>query len=438
MKILYRNEADFESQLGAMLRRAAFSPEIEEAAAAILDDVAARGDTALVEYAARFDHVSLTPEQFAVSAAEMDAAASRICAQTRDAIDLAVGNIRDFSRRRLPQDWSYSPRPGVVLGEQFHPLDRVGCYVPGGTAPLISTVCHTVTLAAVAGVPQIIVCTPPAVDGSVNPAILYACRKAGATAVYRLGGVYAIGAMAYGTASIPQVEKICGPGNAFVAAAKRRVYGSVALDLVAGPSEVMIIADDNANPAFIAADILAQAEHGSGREQAVLVSTSRELLRRTEREVLRQSAMLKRQFCIPKVLENGVFLVEARDLEEAARIAGKYAPEHLELHVANPEALAPQIKAAGAIFLGEWTPEPVGDFVAGPSHVLPTGGTGKYFNGLTADSFFRRTSLVKYGHEALEKELPALEQFAACEGLDGHGRSGTIRRDGAEAAGGRI
>ncbi len=429
MKKLFRSEADFDAQLQAMLRRDAFSKEIEDAADVILDAVAARGDAALVEYAAKFDHVALTPAQFAVTAEEMAAADAKISAQMRDAIDLAVAHIRDYSTKRLPKDWTYSPRKGVVLGEQFHALDRVGCYVPGGTAPLISTVCHTVTLASVAGVKEIIVCTPPAADGSVNPAILYACKAAGATAVYRLGGVYAIGAMAYGTATIPKVEKICGPGNAYVAAAKRRVYGSVALDLVAGPSEIMIIADEHANPVYLAADILSQCEHGSGREQAVLVSTSRAILDATEREVERQAALLKRQFCIPKVLEHGVFLVEAADLADAARIASQYAPEHLELQVREAEKLAPQIKAAGAIFLGEWTPEPVGDFVAGPSHVLPTGGTGKYFNGLTADSFFRRTSIVHYEREALMSELPAIEQFAACEGLDGHGRSATIRRE---------
>lgn len=429
MKILYRQQPDFTARLDAVLRRAPFSDETEQAATAILDDVAQRGDEAVAEYAWRFDHARLTPAQFQLSPEEIAGAAAQLDAEVRSAIDLAVAHIREFSRQRIPQDWRFTPRPGVTLGEQFHPLSRVGCYIPGGTAPLISTVCHTAAIAAAAGVKEIIVCTPPQPDGTVNPAILYACQSAGVTAVYRLGGVYAIGAMAYGTATVPRVEKICGPGNAYVAAAKRRVYGSTALDLVAGPSEIMIIADHTARPEFLAADILSQAEHGSGREQAVLVCTDRALLDLTAREITSQAASLKRQFCIPKVLENGVFLIEAESLAEAARIAGDYAPEHLELHVADPVALAPQIEAAGAIFLGEWTPEPVGDFVAGPSHVLPTGGTARFFNGLTVEAFFRRTSLVQYSRETLLQEMPAIEQFAQYEGLDGHGRSATIRRD---------
>ena len=427
MKLLYRDQPDFAASLKAMLRRDAFSPEIDAAAAAITDDVRRRGDDAVCEYALKFDKAALTPAQFKVTAAEWEAAISQVDGETRAAIDMAVAHIRQFALQRLPQGWRFSPRRGVTLGEQFHPLDRVGCYVPGGTAPLISTVCHTVGIAAAAGVREIIVCTPPGPDGAINPNLLYACRAAGATAVFRLGGVYAVAAMAYGTATVPKVEKICGPGNAYVAAAKRRIYGDAALDLVAGPSEIMIIADEKANPAYVAADILSQAEHGSGREQAVLVSPSRALLEATQREIERQAALLKRQFCVTKVLENGVFLVEAKDLEEAAAIASDYAPEHLELQVDKAEELAKSITAAGAIFLGYWTPEPVGDFTAGPSHVLPTGGTGRFFNGLTVEAFFRRSSLVQYDRQALLDELPAIRRFAECEGLDAHGRSALIR-----------
>ena len=428
MKVLYRSEPDFDLRLGEMLRREAFNREIDAAAQAIIDDVKARGDDALVDCARKFDHVELTPDIFRVTDAEIDAAIATLPPATTAAVDLAVANIQDFYRQRLPQDWSYSPRPGVTLGEQFHPLDIVGCYVPGGTAPLVSTVCHTVAIAATVGVREIIVCTPPHADGSVHPALLYACRKAGATAVYRLGGVYAVAAMAYGTATIPRVEKICGPGNAYVAAAKRAIYGTAALDLVAGPSEILILADETANPAYVAADVLSQAEHGSGREQAVLVTTSRTLLDAVAAEIPRQAARLTRQACVTKVLENGVFLVEAKDLDDAARIASSYAPEHLELQVAAPQALAPKITAAGAIFLGPYTPEPVGDYVAGPSHVLPTGRTAKFFNGLTADAFIRRTSLVHYEREALLAEQPALAVLTACEGLDAHGNSAAIRK----------
>lgn len=428
MQFLYRDDKDFQARLGQMLSREPFSPEIEAAAATIIDEVRRRGDEALCDFAEKFDHARLAPSQFRLGDEEVDKACKSVSPEDREAIDMAVTHIQEFYSHTLPKDWSYSPRPGVVLGEQFHPLDIVGCYIPGGTAPLVSTVCHTVAIARTAGVKDIVVCTPPGGAKGIHPALLYACRAAGATAIYRLGGVYAIAAMAIGTATIPKVEKICGPGNAYVAAAKRRLYGEVALDLVAGPSEVLVIADDTANPVYLAADILSQAEHGSGREQAVLVSTDRRILDEAAREIVRQAASLKRQECVQKVLENGLFLVEAADLEDAARIASLYAPEHLELQVADPKALAPKITAAGAIFMGEYTPEPVGDYIAGPSHVLPTGGTARFFNGLTGDAFFRRTSLLSYDREALLREQPALARLTAAEGLDAHGRSAAIRK----------
>lgn len=428
MQFLYRDDKDFQARLGQMLSREPFSPEIEAAAATIIDEVRRRGDEALCDFAEKFDHARLAPSQFRLGDEEVDKACKSVSPEDREAIDMAAAHIQEFYSHTLPKDWSYSPRPGVVLGEQFHPLDIVGCYIPGGTAPLVSTVCHTVAIARTAGVKDIVVCTPPGGAKGIHPALLYACRAAGATAIYRLGGVYAIAAMAIGTATIPKVEKICGPGNAYVAAAKRRLYGEVALDLVAGPSEVLVIADDTANPVYLAADILSQAEHGSGREQAVLVSTDRRILDEAAREIVRQAASLKRQECVQKVLENGLFLVEAADLEDAARIASLYAPEHLELQIADPKALAPKITAAGAIFMGEYTPEPVGDYIAGPSHVLPTGGTARFFNGLTGDAFFRRTSLLSYDREALLREQPALARLTAAEGLDAHGRSATIRK----------
>lgn len=428
MQFLYRDDKDFQARLGQMLSREPFSPEIEAAAATIIDEVRRRGDEALCDFAEKFDHARLAPSQFRLGDEEVDKACKSVSPEDREAIDMAVAHIQEFYSHTLPKDWSYSPRPGVVLGEQFHPLDIVGCYIPGGTAPLVSTVCHTVAIARTAGVKDIVVCTPPGGAKGIHPALLYACRAAGATAIYRLGGVYAIAAMAIGTATIPKVEKICGPGNAYVAAAKRRLYGEVALDLVAGPSEVLVIADDTANPVYLAADILSQAEHGSGREQAVLVSTDRRILDEAAREIVRQAASLKRQECVQKVLENGLFLVEAADLEDAARIASLYAPEHLELQVADPKALAPKITAAGAIFMGEYTPEPVGDYIAGPSHVLPTGGTARFFNGLTGDAFFRRTSLLSYDREALLREQPALARLTTAEGLDAHGRSAAIRK----------
>ena len=282
-------------------------------------------------------------------------------------------------------------------------------------------------MAQAAGVKEIVVTTKGAEDGSVNPAILYAAKVCGATEIYKMGGVYAIGALAYGTETIKKVEKIVGPGNAYVTAAKKQVYGYTALDLVAGPSEIMVIADKSAPANFIAADLLSQAEHGSGFEQAVLVSDCADKLKEVEAEVIKQKALLSRAECIDKVVEQGIFLIEVTDMDDASEVANMYAAEHLEIMTEDPDAVAENINAAGAIFLGPWTPEPLGDFVAGPSHVLPTGGAGKYFNGLTVNQFFRRTSLVKYSQGALSKEIDAMSAFARVEGLDAHGRSGTIR-----------
>ena len=378
-------------------------------------------------FARRFDQVELSPAEFRVSEGELEGAAGGVARRTRAAIDLALANITAFARKRLPQDWTFSPRPGVVLGERFVPLSRIAAYIPGGAAPLVSTVLHTLGLARAAGVPELVLATPPGPDKQVNPAILYAAQTVGVTEVYRLGGAYAIGALAYGTATVPKVEKIVGPGNAYVTAAKRQVYGHVALDLVAGPSEVLIIADDSARAEFVAADMLAQAEHGSGAEQAVLVTTSDRLLEETAKELERQAAAGERQDCIRMVLGRGVFLIRAADLEQAAAIANDYAPEHLEIMTADPQAVAAGISCAGAVFLGEWTPEPVGDYVAGPSHVLPTGGAARCFSGLTIEQFFRRISQVQYDREALAREADALAEFAKVEELDAHGRAVSIR-----------
>ena len=427
MKILRYTDSDFAENLSKLIRHSSFSPEIDASVAAILADVKANGDEALCRYAEKFDHVSLTPEQFLIGDDEIAAAECAISPEIKEAIQIAHEHIVSFSSQRLPKEWRYSPREGVTLGEKFTPLDKVACYVPGGTAPLISTVLHTVTMAQVAGVREIVVVTPPGKDGKVNPAILYASRVAGATKVYRLGGVYGVAALAYGTQTISPVEKIVGPGNAYVTSAKRQLYGTVALDLVAGPSEILIIADHTARPDFIAADLLSQAEHGSGREQAVLVTTDESLIERVQTELSRQMEQLPRIECISKVMENGVFIIYVEDIKRACEIASMYAPEHEEVMTENPEALLPHLTAAGAIFLGQWTPEPIGDFVAGPSHVLPTGGSARYFSGLTVDMFFRRTSLLNYSEEAIKRENRYAKAFADCEGLAGHGNSAMIR-----------
>ena len=420
---------DPESDFSPLFNRTAFPEDIERSVAEILADLRKNGDDAVIKYAKKFDNLNLSAETIKVTQTEIDNAENLIEDDIKGAIKLAHANISDFSKQNLPEDWSYNPRPGVRLGEKFTPLQRIACYIPGGTAPLVSTVLHTATMAQAAGVPEIVITTKGAEDGSVNPAILYAAKVCGATEVYKMGGVYAVGALAYGTDTIKKVDKIVGPGNAYVTAAKKQVYGYTALDLVAGPSEIMVIADKTAQANFIAADLLSQAEHGSGFEQAVLVSDCAEKLKEVEAEVLKQKELLSRAECIDKVVDNGIFLIKVNDMDEAAEVATSYAAEHLEIITENPEAVSENVKAAGAIFLGPWTPEPLGDFVAGPSHVLPTGGSAHYFNGLTVNQFFRRTSLVKYDKEALAKEVDAMSAFAKAEGLDAHGRSGTIRFD---------
>ena len=427
METLRHTNARFQPSLRKLIRRSAFDPDIERSVAAILKEVREGGDEALAACALKYDRVELEPEQFAVTPNEVAAAEKLVPPKVRKAIRTAHRQIRDFASKQRPRSWFYAPRPGVMLGEQFAPIGRVACYVPGGTAPLVSTVLHTVTLAATAGVPEIVVTTPARPDRTVHPAVLYAAACAGATEIYRLGGVYAIAAFAYGTDSIRQVEKIVGPGNAYVTAAKRQVYGHVSIDLVAGPSEVMIIADDTAKPEFIAADMLSQIEHGSGREQAVLVTPDDGLLKAVREELERQAARRDRSACIRRCLEHGTFLVLVADLDMAVELANNYAPEHLEIMTVDPTAVARQITAAGAIFLGPWTPEPVGDFVAGPSHVLPTGGSARLFSGLTVEHFFRRMSMISYQHSALRREMAMIETFAEIEGLDAHRASVTVR-----------
>ena len=424
IKLSYK-DAGFEQGIKNLCQRRAFPVEVEKAAREIIDGVRSRGDAALSEYAEKFDHVKLTPAEFRVSASEIAAAEKACPAENKRAIRRALRNIEDFALLTKPQNWKTTIRPGVIVGERYNALDRVGVYIPGGTAPLVSTVLHTAGIAKTAGVKEIVAVTPP---GNIPVETLYALKCAGVKEIYRLGGVYGVAALALGTESIPKVEKIVGPGNAYVTAAKKILFGEVAIDLVAGPSEILVLADDTANPKFVAADLLSQAEHGSGMEQAVLVSTSEKLLKSVEREINRQKKERKRIETIEKVLSKGVYMILAENSDQACAIASDYAPEHLEIQCDKPENLARKITAAGAIFLGSWTPESAGDFCAGPSHVLPTGGSAKCFNGLETVSFMRRSSLVKYTSAALNREINIIEKFGKMEMLDAHANAGTIRK----------
>lgn len=428
MKIISCGTRNYQNELKLLYSRPACPPEIEKNVAGIVAEVREKGDSAIRGFMKKFDGVDIAPSKFMVTEKEFKDAAKKIDAASKKAIRFALANIQRFAEQCKPTNWTFDPRPGVILGEQFTPMERVGCYIPGGTAPLVSTVIHTVGIAAAAGVREIVAVTPPMKDGSINPATLYALKEAGATEVYRMGGAYAIAAMAYGTDTLKKVDKIVGPGNAYVAAAKKLVYGNVSIDMVAGPSEIMIVADAKANPAFIAADMLSQAEHGSGLEQAVLVTNSMKIIEAVKKELASQSAALSRDKAVKKVLENGVFMILCKDMTEALQIAGEYAPEHLELMFAGAEKRTGEVRAAGAIFIGHWTPEPAGDFTAGPSHVLPTAGTARFFHGLTVSDFMRRSSILRYEKQALAEEIDDIVQFAEMEGLDAHGKSASVRK----------
>lgn len=424
MLLIDARTPDWKKLLAPLSSRPAYPPQAEKAAAEIIEAVRTRGSAAVIEYAEKFDHVKLTEADFRVSQAEIDAAEKQISAGNRKAIRTACKQIKAFAKKTIPHDWTEKIRDGVTVGERFHPLDRVGVYIPGGTAPLVSTVIHTAGIASACGVKEIAAVTPP---GKLLPETLFAMKCAGVTEVYRLGGVYGVAALAVGLPGIPKVQKIVGPGNAYVTAAKKLLFGEVSIDLVAGPSEILVIADGSADPAFVAADLLSQAEHGSGLEQSVLVSPDESLFDAVEKEILRQKKLLPREALIDRVLEKGVFFIAVKDLNQAAEVANCYAPEHLEIQTENPEKVAKKLTAAGAVFLGPWTPEPIGDFCAGPSHVLPTASSALRFNGLESVSFFRRSSCVHYSRSALKREVGIVEHFGSMEQLDGHKTAGSIR-----------
>jgi histidinol dehydrogenase len=328
----------------------------------------------------------------------------------------------------LRRNWSATNAQGARVGEKFDPFQRVGIYIPGGTAPLVSTALMTVLLARVAGCPEVVICTPCASDGSVNPALLFAVRHAGATEIYRLGGAQAIAAMAFGTDSIRRVQKIFGPGNAYVVAAKRLLFGHVAVDLLPGPSEVLVLADDSAKAEYIAADLIAQAEHGSGHERVWLVTPSSQLISAVEKEVAQQLRSLSRRQFIRRALDDNGWLIQVKTLDQAIALVNQIAPEHCEVITRKAPQVAQKIMTAGALFIGAYSPTVLGDYVAGPSHTLPTGGAGMSFAGLTVDQFQRRTSVVEYNRVSLKISLSAVQKFAEVEGLDAHAASATIRK----------
>ncbi len=429
IRILSTADRDFARQFASIRERGAdASSAVETQARQIVDAVRRRGDRALLALTKRFDGVALTAAQIRVQPAELAEAARAVPPATMQALKLAARRIAAFHRRQRAASWSYRDPVGLRLGQRVIPLDRVGLYVPGGHAAYPSSVLMNAVPARVAGVREVIMVSP-AGRGGITPAVLAAARIAGVDAIYRVGGAQAVAALAFGTETIPAVDKIVGPGNAWVQAAKKLVYGTVDIDSVAGPSEVLVIADGSANPAYVAADLLAQAEHGSGDECAVLLTPVRALAVAVQHEVERQLRALPRRANIARVLRRRGALVVVRDLDEAVAVADQVAPEHLEVMVVRPQPWVARLRNAGAIFVGPFAPAPLGDYLAGPNHVLPTGGTARFFSPLGVYDFVKRTSVISASRAGLRRLGPWVERLARLEGYDAHAAAIRCRLD---------
>ncbi|MGF1659135.1 MAG: histidinol dehydrogenase [Rubrimonas sp.] len=429
MPVFLRHDAlGFERDFAALLgRKRESAPEVDDAVAAIIAQVRAEGDAALIALTDRFDRLSLTRETLRVSDAEIEAACAEVPAAERAALELAAARIRAYHDRQRPDDARWTDETGAELGWRWTPVDAAGLYVPGGTASYPSSVLMNAIPAQVAGVGRLAMCVP-APDGVLNPLVLLAARLCGVSEIWRIGGAQAIAALAYGTESVAPVDKITGPGNAWVAAAKRRVFGQVGIDMIAGPSEILVIADAAQNPDWIAVDLMSQAEHDVSA-QAILITDDADFAQEVGRAVDRLLQRLARaEIAGESWRENGA-LVVARDLAHAAALSDRAAPEHLELCVADPEALAARIRHAGAIFLGAHTPEAIGDYVGGPNHVLPTSRAARYASGLSVLDFMKRTTLARMSPDALRAVGPAAETLARSERLEAHGLSVRRRLD---------
>lgn len=428
-KFQYADTARFRRSLSEFCDQAIVESDTAAVVSGVLEDVREHGDEAVLRYTKKFDGASLNAAGMRVPAESMKAAVKSLSASDRKMIRESIALVKEFHKKTIPKDWKAKNAQGGIVGERFYPIERVGLYIPGGNVPLVSTVIMTAVLAKLVKCPKIAVCTPPAADGSIASGMLAALSMVGIEEVHKVGGVQAVGAMAYGTDTIPAVDKIFGPGNAFVMEAKRQVLGTVGIDLLPGPSEVMVIADGGAKAAHVAADLLAQAEHGSGKEIIYFATTSKALLKQIEKEITKQLPSLTHAEKCKKILQDRCLAVTCSSLEQAARVANYIAPEHLELQVAEKqiEPLTKQITTAGAILQGYLTPTVLGDFTAGPSHTLPTGRAGRFFSGLQATDFMRRSSTVRYDGKSLANAASVVETFARLEQLDAHGKSLTIR-----------
>ena len=400
--------------------------KFESTVAQILDKVKNEGDAALFAYTKEFDKADVTKETIRVTDAEIEEAYAQIDPALLGVIRKALVNIRQYHEKQIQNSWFTSTTDGTMLGQKVTPLNRVGVYVPGGKAVYPSSVLMNIVPAKVAGVPHIVMTTPPGKDGKVCASTLVAAKEAGADEIYKVGGAQAIGALAFGTESIPKVDKIVGPGNIFVALAKKAVYGYVSIDSIAGPSEILVLADETANPHFVAADLLSQAEHDE-LACAILITTSEEFAKKVDEEVKGFVEVLSRKEIIQKSLDNYGYILIADNMEEAIAAVNEIASEHMEIVTKNPFEVMTKVRNAGAIFIGEYSSEPLGDYFAGPNHVLPTNGTAKFFSALSVDDFIKKSSIISYSREALEEVYKDIAQFAECEQLTAHANSVKVR-----------
>ena len=427
MRILELNEDTKKDILSNLLKRSPNSyGEYEGRVNAIIENVKANGDEAVFAYTEQFDGYKLTSDNIVVTDEEIAAAYEEIDDELVEIIRKALVNIRDYHAKQKRNSWFDAKPDGTILGQKITPLSRVGVYVPGGKAAYPSSVLMNVMPAKVAGVEEIIMCTPPGKDGKIYCGTLVAAKEAGVDVIYKVGGAQAVAAMAYGTNNIPKVDKIVGPGNIYVALAKKAVYGQVGIDSIAGPSEIMVLADETANPRFVAADLLSQAEHDE-LASSILVTTSRELADKVSAEVDGFVEILSRKEIMQKSLDNYGYILIAKDMDEAIDVVNEIATEHLELVTKDPFQTMTKIKNAGAIFLGEYSSEPLGDYFAGPNHVLPTNGTSKFFSPLEVDDFIKKSSIISYSKEALGAIHTDIEKFAKAEGLTAHANSIAVR-----------
>ncbi len=419
-------DADFDSRFTAILNaKREDSPDVDDIVAGIIADVRKRGDAAVLDLTAKFDRLELTADQLRVSEAEIDAEIAKVPEAERIALETAAERIRAYHARQIPQDEMWTDEQGATLGWRWTPVSAAGLYVPGGLASYPSSVLMNAVPAKVAGVGRLAV-TVPTPDGIINPLVMMACRIAGVDEVYRIGGAQAIAALAYGTETIAPVDKITGPGNAYVAAAKRRVFGKVGIDMIAGPSEILVIADGENDPDWIALDLMSQAEHDESA-QSLLITTDGAFGQAVADAVAKRLETLERRAIAGPSWRDYGAVITVRDLNEAAELCDLIAPEHLELCVDDPDALSAKITHAGAIFLGQWTPEAIGDYVGGPNHVLPTARSARFSSGLSVLDFVKRTTLAKMSPDALRAIGPAAETLARSESLEAHGLSVTAR-----------